>query len=103
MASNGVIALDVMGGDNAPASVVRGANAAAERFPDMRWLLVGDESKIAPLVKDAPLLACKTEIQHTDERIADTERPSVALRSGRKSSMWQAIQAVRDGRAHAVV
>jgi phosphate acyltransferase len=103
MASKGVIALDAMGGDHAPTSVVHGANAAAERFPELRWLLVGDEAKLAPLVKDAPLLAGKVEIQHAPNRIADTERPSVALRSGRNSSMWQAIQAVHDGRAQAVV
>ena len=103
MASKGIIALDAMGGDHAPASVINGANTAAERFPGLRWLLFGDEAKIAPLMKDAPLLAGKADVRHTPNRIADAERPSVALRTGRNSSMWQAIQAVRDGDAQAVV
>lgn len=92
-----------MGGDHAPASVVQGANTAAERFPDLDWLIVGDEARIRPLVEKLPRLAGRVEVQHTDKQIADTERPSIALRSGRQSSMWLAIQAVQEGRAQAVV
>tara|TARA_R110002096_G_scaffold140607_12_gene295152 strand:+ start:381 stop:1430 length:1050 start_codon:yes stop_codon:yes gene_type:complete len=103
MASKGVIALDAMGGDQSPASVLHGANTAAERFPDMRWLIVGDESDVRPVLKTLPRLAEKAEVQHATGQIADAERPSIALRTGRESSMWQAIQAVRDGRAQAVV
>ncbi|MDE0335949.1 MAG: hypothetical protein OXI64_13390, partial [Defluviicoccus sp.] len=43
------IALDAMGGDNAPRIVVRGANIARRRYPDVRFRLFGDERKIAPL------------------------------------------------------
>ena len=99
----GVIALDAMGGDQSPASVLHGANTAAERFPDMRWLIVGDESDVRPVLKTLPRLTEKAEVQHATGQIADAERPSIALRTGRESSMWQAIQAVRDGRAQAVV
>lgn len=103
MSSKGVIALDAMGGDHAPASVIHGANTAAERFPDLRWLLVGNEADIAPVVAGLPGLKDRVEIQHTTEQVNDSERPSIALRSGRETSMWQAIQAVADGRAQAVV
>lgn len=103
MASKGVIALDAMGGDQAPASVLQGANTAAERFPDLSWLAVGDKALIEPIADKLPRLAGRLEIQHTTSQIADAERPSVALRSGRESSMWLAIQAVQEGRAQAVV
>jgi phosphate acyltransferase len=103
MANKGVIALDAMGGEHAPASVVHGVNTAAERFPDLNWLLVGDEAQIRPLVDKLPRLADRVEVLHTTSRVADTERPSVSLRSGRQTSMWLAIQAVQEGRAQAVV
>lgn len=103
MPKHAVIALDAMGGDEAPASVVHGANIAAERFPNIHWLLVGDEAQISPLVEKLPRLKDRVEILHTAEKIASTERPSIALRTGKNSSMWRAIQAVADEKATAVV
>lgn len=103
MPKHAVIALDAMGGDEAPASVVHGANIAAERFPNIHWLLVGDEAQISPLVEKLPRLKDRVEILHTAEKIAPTERPSIALRTGKNSSMWRAIQAVADEKATAVV
>ena len=50
------IALDAMGGDNAPRIVVRGANMARKRYPDVHFRLFGDERKIAPLLKRLPKL-----------------------------------------------
>lgn len=103
MSKQAVIALDAMGGDHAPDSVLRGANIAAERFPHLRWLVCGDSARIAPLLDSLPRLKDRVEVQHTPDAVADDERPSVALRSGKNSSMWQAIQAVADGRASAAV
>ncbi len=98
-----IIALDAMGGDEAPDSVLHGANIAAERFPNLHWLLCGNEQQIGPLLEKLPRLKDRMEVQHTDAKIASDERPSVALRTGKDSSMWHAIQAVGDGRADAVV
>lgn len=97
------IALDAMGGDKAPDIVVSGAALARERFPDVRFVLFGDESRVAPLLgKHDDLAACCT-IEHTDVAISGEEKPSVALRQGRQSSMQLAINAVRDGQAEGVV
>jgi len=102
--SSGVtIALDAMGGDSAPKMVVAGANIARERFPDLRYIMVGREAEIAPLLAKMPKLESITELQHTDNAVRADERPSVALRSGRQSSMRLAINAVSEGRAHGVV
>lgn len=103
MTTNRAIALDAMGGDRAPESVVKGALLASERFPDMRWLLFGDEAVLTPMVDAAPALKQRAEIMHAGQVVADDERPSTALRSGQQSSMWKAIEAVADGRAEAVV
>ena len=103
MPKQAVIALDAMGGDQAPDSVLQGANIAAERFPNLHWLLCGDEKGIRPTLETLPRLKDRVEIIHTAEKIAATERPSVALRTGKNSSMWKAIQAVADDKAAAIV
>ena len=97
------IALDAMGGDNAPQSVLNGANLARKRFPQVRFLLVGDEARLAPMLDRLPRLKKVTHIRHTDQVVTDDAKPSVALRSGRGSSMRLAIDAVHDGVAAGIV
>ena len=98
------ISLDAMGGDVGPAVVVPGAALAAERHPGIRFLMFGDESVVAPLVAAEPRLAGRVELRHTDVVVRMDDKPSQAVRAGRgKSSMWRAVQAVRDEEADAVV
>jgi glycerol-3-phosphate acyltransferase PlsX len=98
------ISLDAMGGDHGPSVVVPGAALALERHPQQRFLMFGDENALRPLVEAHPKLKDAVEIRHTDFVVRMDEKPSQAVRSGRwKSSMWQAIQAVRDGEADAAV
>jgi len=104
MGAQVTIALDAMGGDHGPSVVIPAAALALVRHPDMRFILVGDEAKIAPELAAHPTLAGKCQVVHTDVAIAMDAKPSQALRRGRwKSSMWLAIEAVRDGHADAVV
>lgn len=97
------IALDAMGGDAAPKMVVRGAAIALERFPEIRFLMVGREREIAPLLKSKGRLQEVTTLRHTDDVVSSDAKPSVALRAGRQSSMRMAIDAVRDSEADCVV
>lgn len=92
-----------MGGDNAPQMVVRGANIARQRFPQLNFLLFGQEDKIKPLLSSMDKLKDVSSIVHTDDVVRSDEKPSVALRSGRKSSMRLAINAVHEGKAHGVI
>lgn len=98
------ISLDAMGGDHGPTTVVPGAAIARERHPEMTFLMFGDEAILAPLVAAEPRLKGAVEIRHTTVAITMDDKPSQAVRSGRgKSSMWRAIQAVKDGEADAAV
>jgi glycerol-3-phosphate acyltransferase PlsX len=98
------ISLDAMGGDHGASVVVPGAALALERHPEIRFLMFGNEAVIAPLLDRHPGLKAVTEVRHTDVTVAMDDKPSQAIRSGRgKSSMWKAIQAVRDGEAEAAV
>jgi glycerol-3-phosphate acyltransferase PlsX len=93
-----------MGGDHGASVVVPGAALALERHPQLSFLMCGDQAAIAPLLAAHPKLQAVTEIVHADVSISMDEKPSQALRSGRnKSSMWKAVQAVRDGSADAAV
>src|SRR5689334_6696006 len=103
MSASVTIALDAMGGDHAPGVVLKGADIALVRYPGARFLLFGDESRVAPLLAKLPRLAKATTLQHTEEVVADDAKPSVALRAARRSSMRLAIEAVAEGRADGVV
>ena len=92
-----------MGGDAAPRVVVKGANIARQRFPQVQFLMFGRKDEIEPLLEKMSKLKEVTEIVHTDDVVRADEKPSVAMRSGRNSSMRLSINAVRDGRASGVV
>ena len=97
------IALDGMGGDRAPEIVIEGADVARVRHPGLRFLIVGDESRLNALLARYPKLATVASVSHTDEVISAEDRPSVALRQGRRSSMRMAVDAVARGEALGVV
>jgi len=96
------IALDLMGGDNAPEVVVEGAALARKRVPDVSFLLFGDEAKVRPHLARHPDIAAMPLV-HTTDFVAGDAKPSLALRQGRQSSMRLAINAVKDGQAAAAV
>jgi len=98
------IALDGMGGDHGPAVVLEGAEAAHIRHPNIRFLIFGDEAKLKTALEKHPRVAAASEIVHSEVAVAMDDKPSQALRRGRKtSSMWMAIEAVKDGRADVAV
>lgn len=103
MRSDIVISLDAMGGDKAPHIVVEGADIARRKYPQAKFLLWGDEAQIKPLLEKYSALSKVSEIKHTDDRVLAEDKPSVALRQRRQSSMRLAIDAVAKGEADCVV
>ncbi len=98
-----VISLDGMGGDHAPNIVVEGAWLARKKYPQAKFIIFGDEKKIGPLIRKHPGLEAVMELRHTPDRVTSEDKPSVALRQGRNSSMRLAIDAVGNGEADCVV
>ncbi len=92
-----------MGGDAGPEAIIAGAAIARVRHPKMRFLLHGDEAVLGPLLKRKRGLAKRAEIHHAPDVISMAEKPSQALRRGRNSSMWHAIESVANGTAQVVV
>lgn len=97
------LSVDAMGGDDAPGIVIDGAAEFLSNRPGMQVLLHGDESLLAPLVAAKPVLAQRATIQHAAEKITSDMKPSQALRRGKGTSMWNAVEAVKEGRACASV
>ncbi|MBQ8346123.1 MAG: phosphate acyltransferase PlsX [Alphaproteobacteria bacterium] len=92
-----------MGGDNAPDSVIAGVKSAEQKHSDVRFLIFGDEAKVRPFMDKYRPDPNRYEFIHTPDYVASDEKPSAAVRSGRNSSLWLAIDAVKKGKASAVV
>ncbi|MEK9707558.1 MAG: phosphate acyltransferase, partial [Alphaproteobacteria bacterium] len=84
------IALDAMGGDNAPQIVVAGANIARRRHPDVKFLLYGNAEEISERVARQRGLEEFVEVRHAPDTVKPDDKPSQVVRSGKNTSMWKA-------------
>ncbi|MCA3391799.1 MAG: phosphate acyltransferase, partial [Roseomonas sp.] len=91
-----------MGGDAAPEVVLDGLELAAERHPQARFLLVGDEARVGGALARRKRAARACSLRHAPEVISGDLKPTAALRM-RGSSMRMAIDAVAAGEAAGVV
>ena len=98
-----VIALDAMGGDQAPDAIVAGAIPALRRYEDIRVLLAGPQARLEALLADAGDVRGLVGILPADDVIRMDEPPMMAVRRKVNSSMVQAMLAVREKRAGAMV
>jgi phosphate acyltransferase len=96
------LAVDAMGGDDAPEMVVAGVALAAERHPGSRFLLIGDETQLTALLERYPRARAVCTLRHAAEVILNEMKPTAALRL-RDSSMRLAIDAVAQSEASAVI
>lgn len=97
------IALDAMGGDNAPAEIVKGAVEAVEREPAMKVFLVGLQDAIEKELIKYQYNKSQIEIVHAPEVIATAEPPVNAIRKKKDSSMVVGMKMVKEAKADAFV
>src|SRR3954451_1517570 len=94
------IALDAMGGDVGASVVIPGAAISLTRHPDSEFLLFGDRALVEAQLAKYPALKAASRVFHTDVAVSMHDKPSQALRRGRRtSSMWLAIDAVKKAEA----
>jgi glycerol-3-phosphate acyltransferase PlsX len=98
-----VISIDAMGGDHGPSVLVPGVAQASRDDPDVRFLLHGDEGVLAAALARSPAVSSVCEIRHTSSVVAMDAKPAHAMRRGKGSSMWNAIECVQTGEAVAAV
>ncbi|WP_312164396.1 phosphate acyltransferase PlsX [Phenylobacterium sp.] len=97
------ISIDAMGGDHGPSVVVPGVARAAAEAPTLRFLLHGDQEAISSELAKHAALKDRVEIRHAERVVAMDEKPAQALRRGKGTSMWSAIESVKAGEAQGAV
>jgi fatty acid/phospholipid biosynthesis enzyme len=100
---NNTIAIDAMGGDNSPKSVIAGLAISSVRNPGVEYIVYGDENKLIPLLKKRDNLKKIVKVVHVDDWIRADEKASKSLRRSKTTSMGLAIAAVANGEAGAIV
>lgn len=91
------IALDAMGGDNAPFETIKGAVAALEEVNELELVLVGKKEVIEAELSKYKCNRDKIEIVDAREVIEMTDEPVVAVKSKKDSSMNRTLELVKDG------
>lgn len=101
-AGSEIISVDAMGGDLGPGVIIHGLARAIRQHPDVRFMVHGDSETIRRLAARRRLLD-RCEIRHAKEMVSMASKPSQVMRHGQETSMWSAIDAVRNGDASAAV
>lgn len=94
-----IISIDAMGGDLGPAAVVAGISRSAKINPDIGFILHGQKSQLERLVAKRKNLSGRCEIRDAKDIVSMEDKPAQVMRTGRETSMWSAIESVRDGEA----
>ncbi len=103
MARELTVSVDAMGGDAGPGIVITALLRSVQRHPEVRFLLAGDETVLSGLLTRHPRLKDRVQIRHAPDRVAMEDKPSHVLRRGRETSMWRAIEAVKNKEAEVAV
>lgn len=97
------VALDAMGGDNAPGEIVKGAVEAISEDKRIKVFFVGREPAIAEELKKYEYDPSQVEVVHAEEVIEMSEPPVMAIRRKKDSSIVKAMYMVKDGTCDAFV
>lgn len=97
------IAIDAMGGDDAPKAIVDGAVWALKENQGIFLYLVGDQEQIKDILATQTYDESRLAIVHTDEEITNEESPVLAIRRKKNSSMVVALNMVKENEAEAFV
>ena len=102
-AAHPTLAIDAMGGDIGLDTTLPAVGIAQKRHPDIHFILVGDEARIKSHPEFAKLAQDGISLHHASQVVAMDDSPASVLRHKNDSSMWRAIELVRDGKAQACV
>ncbi|MBX3481424.1 MAG: phosphate acyltransferase PlsX [Caulobacter sp.] len=105
MSDSLILSVDAMGGDHGPSVVIPALGFAAGRLAGqgVRFIVHGDQARIEPELAKAAALNGLVEVRHTEKFISMDEKPAQAMRRGKGSSLWNAVECVKAGEAAAAV
>ena len=97
------IAVDAMGGENSPHKTIEGISLHSKLSPDIFYNIYGDEKLISSLITKYNLNNDKLKIIHTDNKIEDTDTALGAAKKGKDTSLWLAIESLKNNQSDCVV
>ena len=98
-----VLSIDAMGGDRGPSAIVDGMAKAAGKIPGLNFIVHGNRTELEALIARKPALAGRCDVRHAEDVVHMEDKPSQVMRSGKGTSMWSAIESVRNGEATVTV
>jgi len=96
------IAVDAMGGDNSPKKIIEGINHHYKSNTNTFYQIFGDKGQIENFITDE-LPNENFEIVHTEDVVKGTDSPLEGAKRGKKTSMWLAIQSVKEKKSDVVI
>jgi len=96
------IAVDAMGGDSSPKKVINGIIHHFKNNKNSFYKIFGDKDKILNDIK-SDLPSSSFEIIHTMDTVKDTDSPLEGAKRGKNTSMWLAIQSVKEKKSDVVI
>ena len=96
------IAIDAMGGDGSPKKIIEGINHHFKNNKNTFYQIFGDKGHIENFITEE-LPSENFEIVHTEDTVKGTDSPLEAAKRGKKTSMWLAIQSVKEKKSDVVI
>ena len=98
-----MIAIDAMGGDNSPDKVIEGIRLHSYSSNDVIYKIFGEKNLLNPLIEKHNLSKQKIELIHTTDAVQGEDTALSAAKRGKNTSLWLAIDSVKNNKAHAIV
>ncbi|SFA77051.1 phosphate:acyl-[acyl carrier protein] acyltransferase [Poseidonocella pacifica] len=98
-----IISIDAMGGDRGPSAVVSGMARSQRKNPDIGFIVHGRRDELEPLIARKRGLGDVCEIRDVPDIVTMTEKPAQVIRNGKNTSMWSALDSVKQGEAEVCV
>ena len=96
------IAVDAMGGDGSPKKIIDGIIHHYKKNNNTFYKIFGDQEKISKFISNS-LNKDAFEIIHANETVEDTDTPLAAAKRGKNTSMWMAIDSVKNKKADVII
>ena len=96
------IAVDAMGGDGSPNKVINGINHHQKKSKNIFYRIFGNKKEVEKCLPKNLNSNC-FEVNHTEEKIAGTDTPLGAAKRGKNTSMWLAIESVKEKKSDIVI
>ncbi len=98
-----IIAIDAMGGDNSPNKVIEGISIHSKSSKNIKYKIFGNKNLINPLLKKYVLSDDRFDLIHTEKMVEGTDTALSAAKKGKDTSLWLAIESLKNNHAHAIV